>query len=66
MYAYALLFLPGLPLLLGSLWGIPGVLVFVAALARRTINEEALLMTGLPGYANYAAKVRYRLVPGIW
>ena len=26
----------------------------------------SVLRTGLPGYADYAAKVRWRLVPGIW
>jgi protein-S-isoprenylcysteine O-methyltransferase Ste14 len=66
MYSYTLVFLLGIPLLLGSLWGIPGAFLFAAVLAYRTIGEEAMLMDGLPGYRAYAAKVRYRLVPGIW
>jgi protein-S-isoprenylcysteine O-methyltransferase Ste14 len=28
--------------------------------------EERALAAGLPGYADYAARVRYRLVPGVW
>jgi protein-S-isoprenylcysteine O-methyltransferase Ste14 len=38
----------------------------IAALARRTIVEDRLLRRELPGYAEYAGRVRYRLVPGIW
>jgi protein-S-isoprenylcysteine O-methyltransferase Ste14 len=30
------------------------------------VGEEALLLKGLPGYADYARKVRFRLAPGIW
>jgi protein-S-isoprenylcysteine O-methyltransferase Ste14 len=32
----------------------------------RTLDEEAQLRTGLPGYAEYCAKVRHRLIPGVW
>jgi protein-S-isoprenylcysteine O-methyltransferase Ste14 len=38
----------------------------IAGLVRRTIVEERLLERELPGYADYASRVRYRLVPGIW
>ena len=38
----------------------------VVGLVRRTIAEERLLKRELPGYAEYAARVRYRLVPAIW
>ncbi|HEX4262151.1 MAG TPA: isoprenylcysteine carboxylmethyltransferase family protein [Acetobacteraceae bacterium] len=66
MYAYAVLLLIGTPLLLGSLWGLLGVPAAVALMAARAIGEEALLMDGLPGYREYAAKVRFRLLPGVW
>jgi protein-S-isoprenylcysteine O-methyltransferase Ste14 len=66
MYAYALLFMIGVPLLLGSLWGLLGVVLFIPLLAARTLGEEAMLGDGLSGYREYAAKVRYRLVPGVW
>ena len=66
MYAYAMLFMVGTPLLLGSLWGLLGVVLAIPLIAARTLGEEALLMQGLPGYREYAAKVRFRLLPGVW
>ncbi len=66
MYSYALLLLIGAPLLLGSLWGLLGLAVFVPLLALRIFGEEAMLMDGLPGYRDYATKVRFRLLPGVW
>jgi protein-S-isoprenylcysteine O-methyltransferase Ste14 len=67
MYAYVLLLMVGAPLLLGSLWGVLfGLGVFIPLLALRIHGEEAMLMTGLPGYPEYASKVPYRLIPGIW
>ena len=66
MYAYALPLFIGMPLLLGSLWGLLGVVVVVPLMAARALGEEALLMAGLPGYREYAAKVRFRLLPGLW
>ncbi len=41
---------------------VPLVLLFV----RRTILEDAMLRKGLPGYEDYSARVRYRLIPGVW
>jgi hypothetical protein len=32
----------------------------------RIVIEERALTAGLPGYADYTALVRYRLVPGLW
>ena len=66
MYSYTLMFLLGIPLLLGSLWSIPGAFMFMALLAYRIGGEEAMLKDGLPGYREYTAKVRYRLIPGVW
>ncbi|MET2826488.1 methyltransferase family protein [Mesorhizobium shangrilense] len=66
MYAGAILFFAGTALLLGSWWGLASVLVFVILLAIRTFIEEATLRTGLQGYDDYAAHVRYRLIPRIW
>lgn len=54
------------PIMLGSLWAlIPGglaALLFVL----RTALEDKHLQAELDGYAEYAARVRYRLVPGVW
>ncbi len=67
MYGYALLLFGGAPLLLGSLWGLAAALaVLLPLLAVRLLGEEAVLRDGLPGYRDYAARVRYRLVPGVW
>jgi len=60
------LFFTGLPLLLGSWWGLAMVPIFIALFAIRIGIEERILRDGLPGYADYAARVRYRLVPGVW
>ena len=66
MYAYALLLFIGTPLLLGSLWGLLGLVLFLPLLAARVLGEETILMDGLPGYRDYVAKVRFRLLPGVW
>lgn len=56
----------GLPLLLGSLWALlPGGLL-VLLMVVRTALEDRMLHEELPGYREYAQKVRYRLLPGLW
>jgi protein-S-isoprenylcysteine O-methyltransferase Ste14 len=51
---------------LGSWWAvIPALLVAVAFVVRAAM-EDRTLQTELPGYSEYAARVRYRLVPGLW
>jgi protein-S-isoprenylcysteine O-methyltransferase Ste14 len=66
MYVGALIMMAGMPLALGSYWGlltaIPGVLVFAA----RITDEEKALRQDLEGYDAYTEKVRYRLLPGVW
>jgi len=66
MYAYALLLMVGAPLLLNALSGLADLVVLLPLLAVRALGEEAILIEGLPGYREYAAKVRFRLVPGLW
>ena len=66
MYSGALLLFIGLPLLLGSWWGLVLSLVLIVALAWRAVNEERALRDELPGYADYMRRVRYRLVPQVW
>ena len=66
MYTSTLLFFVGAPLLLGSYWGVAMSPLLVALFAVRARIEEHALLAGLAGYADYAARVRYRLVPGIW
>jgi protein-S-isoprenylcysteine O-methyltransferase Ste14 len=66
MYAGALLYFIGAPLLLGSWLGLLGAPVLALLLALRIVYEESTLRAGLPDYAGYAARVRWRLVPGLW
>ncbi|WP_091897972.1 isoprenylcysteine carboxylmethyltransferase family protein [Bradyrhizobium sp. Rc2d] len=66
MYSGMVLFFTGVPLLLGSWWGLAMIPLFIALFAIRIPIEERTLREGLPGYADYAARVRYRLVPGVW
>jgi protein-S-isoprenylcysteine O-methyltransferase Ste14 len=54
------------PLALGSYVSALGVLPFIPLLLRRMRIEEGLLLAELEGYAKYAQRVRYRLVPGLW
>jgi protein-S-isoprenylcysteine O-methyltransferase Ste14 len=54
------------PLLLGSWWAlIPGGLIAILFVIR-TALEDRTLRDELPGYAGYAERVRYRLLPGVW
>jgi protein-S-isoprenylcysteine O-methyltransferase Ste14 len=66
MYSAAVLYLIGMPLLLGSWYGLLGVPLMIAGIAPRAVFEERLLKRDLPGYADYMARVRYRFVPGVW
>ena len=50
---------------LGSLVGMVPLLAFFGLFIRRTLLEDRLLQQELPGYAEYAQKVRYRLVAGL-
>ena len=51
---------------MGSWWGVAMSPLFVVLFAIRAEIEERALLAGLPGYAGYTARVRYRLVPGLW
>jgi protein-S-isoprenylcysteine O-methyltransferase Ste14 len=66
MYTGVLLFFIGTPLMLGSWWGVAMAPLFFLLFAVRAGIEERALTEGLPGYADYVARVRYRLVPGVW
>jgi protein-S-isoprenylcysteine O-methyltransferase Ste14 len=66
MYAGTLVLWPCIPLALGSWWAlIPGAVIAVIFVIR-TALEDRTLQAELPGYAEYARHVRYRLVPGVW
>ena len=54
------------PLLLGSWWSLLPALLAIASLVMRTALEDRTLHEELGGYREYAGRVRYRLLPGIW
>lgn len=66
MYAGVLFYMTGTPLLLGSWWGLAVSVLIIALVGVRAVLEERTLMAELDGYASYAARVRYRLVPYLW
>ena len=58
--------LAGIALALGSVWTlIPAIIALIIAVIR-TILEDQTLHQELPGYREYANRVRYRLIPGIF
>ena len=66
MYAGIIVLFIGLPLALGAGWGlIPGGLIGIVFIVR-TALEDRMLRAELPGYEEYAGRVRYRLLPGVW
>ena len=66
MYAGGLVMLLGIPVALGSWWGLLVATAIIPALIWRLIDEERFLDRNLPGYLEYRHKVRYRLIPLLW
>jgi protein-S-isoprenylcysteine O-methyltransferase Ste14 len=66
MYLGGLALFIGMPLALGSYWGLLAFFLALAALIWRLLDEERFLARNLNGYAEYCAKVRWRLIPGIF
>jgi protein-S-isoprenylcysteine O-methyltransferase Ste14 len=66
MYFGGLIMVAGMPLALGSYWGLTVVSAVLASLAIRLVDEEKLLSSDLPGYREYTQQVRHRLIPGVW
>lgn len=53
-------------LVLGSLWALLPAALSGLLIVVRTYLEDITLQNELPGYADYAKKVNYRLLPYIW
>lgn len=66
MYASAAVYFIGMSLALGSYWGLIASILTILGLVWRLFDEEKFLTKNLPGYAEYCAKVRWHLVPGIF
>jgi len=65
-YVGFLLYFFAIPLLLGSVWGLPVAALVLVWLLPRTIAEDRFLQRNLPGYGDYVRQVRWRWVPGVW
>ena len=50
----------------GSWIAIASILLVPPLMVRRTLIEERMLASALPGYADYMQRVRSRIVPGVW
>jgi protein-S-isoprenylcysteine O-methyltransferase Ste14 len=66
MYAGAIFYFVGMGLLLGSWYAVAIAIVIIALFGLRAVWEEETLVSELPGYGDYAQRVRYRFVPGVW
>jgi protein-S-isoprenylcysteine O-methyltransferase Ste14 len=66
MYTGNVIMMIGIPLALGSYWGLVFLIPGLTVLAVRIRDEEKLLRDELDGYREYTQKVRYRLVPCMW
>jgi protein-S-isoprenylcysteine O-methyltransferase Ste14 len=66
MYIGALVMLFGVPLALGSWWGLSSIALMVVVIVWRLLDEEDFLAKRLAGYSEYQNRVRYRLLPFIW
>jgi protein-S-isoprenylcysteine O-methyltransferase Ste14 len=65
-YVGAVVYELALPVMLGSLWALIPAAAAAAVFVVRTVLEDRTLRAELPGYEEYAARVRWRLLPGVW
>jgi len=66
MYIGALVMLVGVPLALGSWWGLFAIVPMTLVIVWRLLDEERFLAKNLAGYKEYQGKVKSRLLPLIW
>jgi protein-S-isoprenylcysteine O-methyltransferase Ste14 len=65
-YFAACLLFPGIALALGSWWALIPAAFAALLIIIRTEWEDRMLHAKLDGYAAYAKRVRFRLIPGVW
>jgi len=65
-YAGAMIHMLGLTFALGSRVALAAAAVLCAVMALRTALEDRVLQEELEGYADYARRVRFRILPGVW
>lgn len=66
MYFSSVIMAIGMPVALGSYWGLLFVIPTLILLAVRINDEERMLVDELAGYEQYRQQVRYRFLPYIW
>ncbi len=66
MYAGALVMIAGIPLALGSWWGLVPAALLLPVIVWRLLREETFLAANLTGYVDYRGRVRHRLAPLLW
>lgn len=65
-YAGGILAMIATPVMLGSLWALLPAAYVVCMFIARTSLEDRTLQEELDGYKEYAQRIRFRLVPGLW
>jgi protein-S-isoprenylcysteine O-methyltransferase Ste14 len=66
MYFGNVVLMIGIPLALGSYWGLVFVIAGLVVLVTRILDEEKVLTRQLAGYLDYAQRVHFRLLPYVW
>ena len=66
MYAGLIVLFPSMTLFLGSWWALAPAGLIAVLMVIRTVLEDRMLQAELAGYAEYAQRTRYRLLPGVW
>jgi protein-S-isoprenylcysteine O-methyltransferase Ste14 len=66
MYSGVIILILGIPLALGSWWGLLMFIPSIAGIIWRLLEEERFLSRNLAGYTEYTDQVRYRLIPFVW
>ncbi len=65
-YLSGILWMSSIPLIIGSLYTLIPVMIYGVMMVLRTHLEDRTLRDELPGYSEYAERVKYRLVPWVW
>jgi protein-S-isoprenylcysteine O-methyltransferase Ste14 len=66
MYVGLILMYLSVALILGSNWALAMAGIMAVILIVRTALEDRILQRELPGYREFTAVTRWRLLPGIW
>ena len=65
-YAGGILAYLATPLLLNSFWVFIPIILTCGLYMLRTSLEDRFLQENLQGYAEYAERVKFRIIPGLW